>query len=108
VPSVTAADGDSEGLPVVIFEAAASGLPVVGFDHAGIPEAVIDGETGFIVPEGEVEPLAARLGELLADPDLAARMGGRARTLAEQDFDLARQTERLERIYDDVVELGCA
>jgi glycosyltransferase involved in cell wall biosynthesis len=108
VPSVTAADGDAEGLPVVVFEAAASGLPVVGTDHAGIPEAVIDGMTGFVVPEGEVEPLAARLAELLADPGRAAAMGRNARALAEREFDLVRQTARLERLYDRVREPRCA
>ena len=53
VPSMTAADGDSEGLPNVVVEAAASGLPVVGTRHSGIPEALDDGATGFLVPEGD-------------------------------------------------------
>ena len=60
-PSVTAADGDAEGLPTVIVEAAASGLPVVATRHSGIPEAVGDGETGFLVPERDAETLAARM-----------------------------------------------
>src|SRR6185437_507604 len=56
-PSVTARDGDAEGLPNVIVEAAASALPAVGSDHSGIPEAILDGETGFIVPERDAEAL---------------------------------------------------
>jgi glycosyltransferase involved in cell wall biosynthesis len=100
IPSVTAADGDAEGLPVVLFEAAASGLPVVGSDHEGIPEGVEDGVSGFVVPEGEAEPLARRLIELLATPALAARMGAAARRLAEREFDIVHQTAKLERLYD--------
>ena len=52
-PSLTARDGDAEGLPNVVVEAAASGLPVVATRHSGIPEAVEDGETGFLVREGD-------------------------------------------------------
>jgi glycosyltransferase involved in cell wall biosynthesis len=100
VPSVTAADGDAEGLPVVLFEAAASGLPVVGSDHSGIPEGVEEGKSGFIVAEGEPEPLARRLIELLATPELAARMRVAARRLAEREFDIVHQTAKLERLYD--------
>lgn len=105
VPSVTARDGDAEGLPTVAIEAAASGVPVLGTDHAGIPEAVVDGRTGFVVAEGEVDPLAARLGELLASAELRRRMGAAGRKLAEKNFDRARQIVKLEAHYDAVVKL---
>ena len=101
-PSLTANDGDAEGLPNSVVEAAASGLPVVASDHAGIPEAVEEGETGFIVPEGEVGPLARRMVELLGSSDLRGRMARGARALAEERFDLVRQSARLEAIYDRV------
>lgn len=99
-PSLTAADGDREGLPTVVVEAAASGLPVVGSDHSGIPEAVVDGRSGFLVPEGDVGALATRIDALCALPDLRARMSAEARALAEARFDLARQTRILEGHYD--------
>jgi glycosyltransferase involved in cell wall biosynthesis len=99
-PSVTAGDGDSEGLPTVIAEAAASGLPVVGSDHSGIPEAIVDGETGFLVPEGEAEPLARRISETLAGPSLRAAMMQAARGLAERRFNRLRQAALLEAHYD--------
>lgn len=105
-PSVTAADGDSEGLPTVVAEAAASGLPTVGSDHAGIPEAVIDGRTGFLVPEGDADALAARLVALLAAPDLRRSMREAARALAEERFDSIRQTALLEDHYDRVAGAG--
>ncbi|MGZ8313143.1 MAG: glycosyltransferase, partial [Allosphingosinicella sp.] len=100
VPSLTARDGDAEGLPTVLLEAAASGLPAVGSDHAGIPEAIVDGKTGFVVPERDPAALAARLADLLGDGDRRYRMGVAARSLAEASFDAARQAGRLEELYD--------
>lgn len=106
VPSVTARDGDAEGLPTVIVEAAASGVPAVGTAHAGIPEAIIDGRTGFVVPERDAGALAARLSALLGDVALRARMGAAARTLAEARFDARRQIALLEDHYDRVRKAG--
>ena len=92
----------------MIVEAAASALPVVGTDHSGIPEAIVEGETGFIVPERDAEALAARLVTILASRELRDRMGAAARALAEQRFDFARQMRRLEEIYDEVRAGRCA
>jgi glycosyltransferase involved in cell wall biosynthesis len=102
-PSVTARDGDAEGLPTVIAEAAAAALPTVGTRHAGIPEAVVDGETGFLAAERDVEGLAARIAELLGSRLLRDRMGEAARRLAAARFDGARQSAQLEEIYDGLL-----
>ena len=99
-PSLTARNGDAEGLPTVIVEAAASSLPVVGTRHSGIPEAVVDGQTGFLVPEGDPEALAERIALLLGSAQLRERMDRPARAMAEAKFDLRRQTARLEALYD--------
>ena len=90
--SVTASNGDTEGFPVAIAEAMASALPVVATRHSGIPEGVVDGETGLLVAEGDVAAMGAALARLLADPGLAARMGaaGRARARATLDQETAR------------------
>ncbi len=101
-PSVTARDGDAEGLPNVVVEGAASGIPVVATRHSGIPEAVEDGETGFLVPEHDRAALAERIGTLLGSPHLRREMGFAARALAVERFDRLRQAERLEAIYDEV------
>jgi glycosyltransferase involved in cell wall biosynthesis len=105
-PSVTARDGDSEGLPTVIVEAAASSLPAVVSDHSGNAEAVIDGRTGFVTPERDAVVLANRLADVLGSPDLRQAMSLEARRLAERDFDLARQTGLLEDHYDRVLAGG--
>jgi glycosyltransferase involved in cell wall biosynthesis len=98
-PSLTAADGDAEGLPNAVVEAAASGLPVVATRHSGIPEAVDDGTTGFLVPEADAGALSAGLRVALgAGPAL----GQAARALAERKFDRARLGARLEQLYDAV------
>ena len=76
-----------EGLPMSIIEAMLCGLPVVATDIRGSREQVVDGETGFLVAAGTVEPLAAALRRLVADPSLRQRLGeaGRRKALAEFD-----------------------
>lgn len=105
-PSVTARDGDAEGLPTVLVEAAASGVPAVATDHMGNAEAVIDGRSGLLVGERDPAALAAALARLLASAALRAEFAKAARSHAERAFDLARQTEVLERHYDRVAGLG--
>ncbi|MEY2577471.1 MAG: colanic acid/amylovoran biosynthesis glycosyltransferase [Verrucomicrobiota bacterium] len=101
-PSVTAADGDAEGLPNVVVEAAASGLPVVGTNHSGIPEAIEDGVSGFLVPENDASMLAARLRDVLGSESHRSQMSLAARRLAERKFSGQLLTARLESIYDTV------
>jgi glycosyltransferase involved in cell wall biosynthesis len=87
--SVTAPDGDTEGLPVGLLEAMAAGLAVVATRHAGIPEAVVEGETGLLVDEHDAAAMAAALVALLRDPERTRRLGaaGRARVLARFTHD---------------------
>lgn len=98
-PSKTAPDGDSEGLPTTIVEAARRGLPTVSTVHSGIPEVVVHGETGLLGPEGDRDALAANLRSLLTDDDLRGRLGARAKEFADTHFDLATQTRLLEDLY---------
>ena len=81
----------AEGVPVVLMEAMASRIPVIASRVAGVPELVEDGVVGYTVPPGDVATLADRIGRLMADPDLAARMGQAGRVLVERDFNIAKE-----------------
>lgn len=102
-PSVTTADGDSEGLPNVVLEAQAMQLPVVSTYHAGIPEAVIQGETGFLVQEHDADGLAAYILKMVQDQDLWLKFSHQGRSHMEQNFNRSRQTRVLEGIYESVL-----
>jgi colanic acid/amylovoran biosynthesis glycosyltransferase len=97
VPSVTAKDGDMEGLPVVIMEAMAQGLPVIASRHSGIPELVRDGETGRSVPEGDAAALAAAVVDWARHPSAWTAMSARARQVIEEDFDARVLASQLAR-----------
>jgi colanic acid/amylovoran biosynthesis glycosyltransferase len=102
-PSVTAWNGDGEGTPTVIMEAAATGLPVVGTRHSGIPDIVVDGQTGYLVAEHDVPALAARIVELARRPELRAEMGRAGRRHIETHFDVDGLNDDLVRLYQDLV-----
>jgi colanic acid/amylovoran biosynthesis glycosyltransferase len=103
VPSVTASNGDSEGLGIVFAEAQAMGVPIVSTTHGGIPEVVEDRLTGLLVPERDYQALADALSLLLDDEDLWQSLQRGARQRVEQNFDLKTQTALLESIYNEVV-----
>jgi len=102
-PSVTASTGETEGLPTVVAEAQASGLPVVSTYHAGTPEAVVHGVTGFLAPERDWEKLAAYIVRLIEDESLRRKFSQEARKRAVADLNLHRQTRALEDIYEAVL-----
>jgi glycosyltransferase involved in cell wall biosynthesis len=99
--SVRARSGDSEGTPVAILEASASGLPIISTRHAGIPEIVVEGQTGYLVDEGDVTAMAAHMVRLLEDPGLAQALGRAARRRAIEFYSIARSIERLREIIAD-------
>lgn len=103
LPSVTASNNDKEGLPVSILEAQAMKLPVVSTFHSGIPEGVIDGQTAYLVPERDVDTLAAKLVELIENPSLRQEMGERGRRHVDANFNIHYEIAKLERIMNDVV-----
>jgi phosphatidyl-myo-inositol dimannoside synthase len=89
---------DVEGLGIVYLEAAATGLPVIGGDSGGAPDAVLDGETGYVVPGRDVQLLAERLIALLADPVGARAMGEKGRAWIDRDWTWDRVADRLQAI----------
>jgi len=106
LPSVTAADGDMEGIPVVLMEALASGLPVISTVHSGIPELIEDGVSGFLVAERDAEALAERVGYLLTHSDTWSEMGRAGRKYVEQHYDIGKLNDRLVEMYAKVVGSG--
>jgi glycosyltransferase involved in cell wall biosynthesis len=102
VPSITAADGDSEGFGMVFAEAQACGVPVVSFASGGIPEAVAHSETGLLAPERDWHQLAEYLLLLLRRGDLWEQFSRAGRSRVERLFDLNKQTRILQEIYTEV------
>jgi glycosyltransferase involved in cell wall biosynthesis len=93
--SVEAPSGDCEGTPLGILEAGASALPVVSTRHAGIPDVVVDGETGFLVAEKDVNGMAEQMLRLARDPELARSLGLAARRRIEENFTIEQTLMRL-------------
>lgn len=97
--SITDPDtGDEEGLPVAILEAMAQATPVVSTHHAGIPDAVVDGKTGFLTEEGDTCAMAARIVQLAGDRPLAMTMGRASWERARERFTWERERRELLRV----------
>jgi glycosyltransferase involved in cell wall biosynthesis len=93
-----------EGMPKALLEAASCGCPIVTTDAVGCREAIIEGETGDLVPVGDVDALVGRLLRLISDPERRARYGVRGRLLAEQRFGLEAVLQQVFGVYDSLVE----
>lgn len=103
-PSVTAADGDTEGgAPVCLLEAQASGMPVVATTHCDIPEVTRPGESALLAAERDDDALAACLDELLSSPQRWPQMGRAGRAHMEAEFDIDRQVRRMNDIYRELL-----
>jgi len=89
----------AEGLPMSLLEAMAAGCPVVASAVGGIPDLVVHGANGLLVPPGDRDSLALALERLLVDRDLAARLGSEARATLAQRYNPEQSLERLEQIY---------
>lgn len=93
----------TEGLPLAVLEAMSQGVPVVATAVGAVPEAVVDGETGFLVRPGDLEGLAQRLVEVLADPDLARRLGEAGRRRFDARYRLDGMVAAFQRLYHEVL-----
>jgi glycosyltransferase involved in cell wall biosynthesis len=99
IPSV---EGDT--IPQVLMQALALGIPVVSTTVGSIPDVVIDGKTGFVVSPRDASALANRIGTLLDDAGLRARMGVQGRSLVEGSYSIAKMLDRLEAVYKHLVQ----
>jgi phosphatidylinositol alpha-1,6-mannosyltransferase len=100
VPSIRDEAGNVDGLPNFALEALASATPVVASTAGGLPQAIVDGVTGRLVPERDAAALAAAISELLGQPETARRMGAAARDAVTRNFGWARVAERFEAAYN--------
>ena len=87
---LVASSGDSEGTPVAIMEASAASLPVVSTFHAGIPDVILDGITGILVPETDIDKMADAMLTLLNDKELARKMGRAGRERIKSEYSMER------------------
>ncbi len=101
--SVTALNGDQEGTPVAILEASATGLPVIATIHAGIPDVIIDGETGFLVPEHDVEAMAKKMRILLEDKALALELGQKGKERIHSHFTIEKHLKAINELIEKVI-----
>jgi colanic acid/amylovoran biosynthesis glycosyltransferase len=104
MPYRTSKSGDSEGLPNVIKEALARGLPVATTRHAGVDEVIADGENGLLVDEGDSDGLAGKLAMLLGDNSLRRALAHNGRGSAERLFDIEKCASSLEDVYENVID----
>jgi glycosyltransferase involved in cell wall biosynthesis len=102
--SIVAKAGDTETFGMVFAEAQAMGLPVASFAVGGIPEAVEHGVTGLLAPERDTDALANNIVTLLTDGSMWRRFSTAGQERVKRLFDLAKQTAKLEQIYDEVIQ----
>ncbi len=99
LPCMVAQDGNRDGIPVVLIEAMAAGIPVVSTSVSGIPELIEDGVTGMLVAPNEADQLSQAIARVLADPQLAVRLAEAGRRRVEQEYDLARNAQVKGRLF---------
>lgn len=103
VPSITAQSGDAEGFGMVFAEAQAMETPVVSYASGGVPEAVCHGVTGLLAPEGNHRMLAENIIQLLRDRQMRTKFALAGREHVLKQFDIRKQSAKLEEIYDEVL-----
>lgn len=101
--SVTALNGDQEGTPVAVLEASAAGLPVISTNHAGIPDVIIEGETGFLVEEHDVDAMAEKMILLLKDKELAKSIGMKGKERIKTDFTLQKHLSVIDGLMKRII-----
>lgn len=103
-PSITGKDGDQEGIPVVLMESLAQGIPVLSTQHSGIPEVVQDGKSGFLVPERNVNALAEKLVFFIEHPEIWSKMGKAGREYVEKCYDIDTLNDKLVDLYQHLID----
>jgi colanic acid/amylovoran biosynthesis glycosyltransferase len=100
---IVAEDGSCEAQGVVLLEAQAAGMPVVSTKVGGIPESVLDGSSGFLVPQRDVNALAEKLLYLIEHPEIWAQMGRAGRAHVEANYDINKLNDQLVELYEQIL-----
>jgi len=100
LPCVQARDRDQEGIPNVLKEAMATGLPVVSTLHSGIPELIEHGKSGFLVPERDVDGIVKNCEFLISNPQRCTEMGLAGRRFVEENFEISKLNQKLVGFYE--------
>jgi len=104
LPSIRARNGAEEGQGLVLQEAQSSGPPIISTFVGGIPEGVIDGKSGFLVPEKNIDALAEKLEYLIGHPEIWLEMGECGRKYVEEKYDMKKLNKKLVEIYQNLIE----
>lgn len=103
LPSITASDGNTEGQGLVLQEAQLMKLPVVSTFHNGIPEGIVENETGFLVAERDINALSEKISILIGDEQLRNEMGKKGRNLVLEKFDNQKLVKELSTFYQNLI-----
>jgi colanic acid/amylovoran biosynthesis glycosyltransferase len=101
--SITALSGDQEGTPVVVLEASAAGLPVISTYHAGIPDVILDGVTGLLVEEHNVDAMTEKMLQLLNNREFAIQMGKNGKDRIQSHYTMDRHLKTIDKLINDVL-----
>ena len=99
--SIRTEQNDSEGTPLSLLEAAASGLAIVATNHAGISDVIVDGESGFLVEEGDIQKMSERMVQVFEDAELRIKLGTKARSVVLLNYHQADYISALESHLDE-------
>lgn len=103
--SVVTPGGDRDGIPVVLMEAGALGLPLISSNVSGIPELVRHGQTGWLVPPADPDALAGAIEALATDMELRNRLGQNARAIVEAEFSIESNATRLVTLFQNICQV---
>lgn len=103
VPSVQAMDGDREGIPQTTVEGMATGIPAIASDHAGLPELVINEQTGLQVPERDSKAISEAILKLVKNPDLVKKVSLNGRKEVEKEHNINSQVKKTEDLYKELI-----